>query len=161
MTEWFISNPHIILTKCITYHQDHTNNDTNKERYKLINQGVKTTNDQYYIAYQKSIISITVTGSDIYDKYSYTSCVNWKIKKTPENPSKKLEFNIDKPKTGLKKTYFNIITNNDTIDDINDNTMVCHTKDLTNNVYGNTKHMNIKQEQTTHNSLYPLANSKL
>ena len=45
VTEWFDNNPHIILTKYITDHQEHTNNDTDKERYKLINQGVKTTNN--------------------------------------------------------------------------------------------------------------------
>ena len=45
VTEWFDSDPHIILTKYITDHQEHTNIDTDKDRYKLINQGVKTTND--------------------------------------------------------------------------------------------------------------------
>ena len=38
MTEWFDSNPHINLTKYITDCQKHTNNDTDKEMYKLINQ---------------------------------------------------------------------------------------------------------------------------
>ena len=60
MTEWFDNNPDINLTKYITDHQEHTNNDKDKERYKLINQGVKTTNDQYYITHQKSILSNTV-----------------------------------------------------------------------------------------------------
>ena len=70
MIKWFDSNLHINLTKYITDRQDHTNNDTDKERYKSINQGVKTTNDQYYIIHQKSILSNTVTESDIYNNYS-------------------------------------------------------------------------------------------
>ena len=72
--------------------------------------------------------------------------MNWEIEKTPETPSKKLEYNIDKPETGLKKMYFNIITNNDEIDDINNNNMVCHSKNLTNDVYSNTSHKNVQQE---------------
>ena len=52
VTDWSDSNPHINLTKYINHCQEHTNNDTYKERYKLINQGVKTTNDQYYITHQ-------------------------------------------------------------------------------------------------------------
>ena len=87
--------------------------------------------------------------------------MNWEVEKTPETPLKKSEFNIDKPETDLKKIDFNIITNNNEIDDMNDNTMVCHSNNLTNYVYSNTNHKNIQQEQTTHNSLYPFANSKL
>ena len=75
VTEWFNSDPPIILTKCTTDHQDYTNNNTDKDRYKLMNQGVKTTNDRYYNTHQKSILSNIVTESDIYDNYSYTSCV--------------------------------------------------------------------------------------
>ena len=37
VTEWFDSDCHIILTKYITDHQEYTNNDTDKDRYKLIN----------------------------------------------------------------------------------------------------------------------------
>ena len=76
MTKWFNNDPHIILIKCTTDHQEHTNYGTNKDGYKLLNKGVKTTNDRYYNTHQKSIISNTVTESDIYDNYSYTSCVN-------------------------------------------------------------------------------------
>ena len=113
MTEWFDSNPYINLTKHITDCQEHRNDDIDKERYTLINQGVTTTNNQYYITHQKSILSNTVTENDIYDNYSYTSSVNWEIEKTPETPSKKLESNIDKPETGPKKIDFDVITNND------------------------------------------------
>ena len=44
---------------------------------------------------------------------------------------------------------------------MNDNNIVCHSDNLTNDVYSNTNHKNIQQEQTSHNSLYSLANSKL
>ena len=69
VTKWFGSASHFILTK-----------------YKMINQGVKTFNDQYYNTHHNSILSNTVTGSDIYDNYSYTSCLNWEIEKTVEIP---------------------------------------------------------------------------
>ena len=126
VTKWFDSDPYFILTK-----------------YKLINQGVKTINDQYYNTHQnRLILSNTVTESDIYDNYSYTSCVNWEIEKTSETPSKKLEFYIDNPETGLKKTDFNIITNNNEIDDMNDDKMDCHCDNPTNDVYSNINHKN-------------------
>ena len=70
---------------------------------KPSNQGVKTADDQCHNTHQESILSNTVTESDIYDNYSYTSCINWEIEKTPETHSKKLEFKIDKSETGLKK----------------------------------------------------------
>ena len=103
MTKWFDNDPHFSLTNYTTDHQEHTNIDTDKCGYKLINQGVKKTNNQYYNTHQKLILLNTVTESDIYNHYSYTSCVNWEIEKTSETPSKLLEFNIDKPETGLKK----------------------------------------------------------
>ena len=128
---------------------------------KLTNQGVKTTNDQYYTTHQTLILLNIVAENDIYGNYSYTSCVNWEIEKTPETPQKRLEFNINKPETGLKKKDFNIIPNSNEIDDMNDDNMVCHSDNLTNDVYSNTNHKNVQQEQTTHHSLYPLANSEL
>ena len=48
MIKGFNSDSHTNLTKHITDHQKHTDNDTNKEKYKLINQGLKTANDHYY-----------------------------------------------------------------------------------------------------------------
>ena len=72
-----------------------------------------------------------------------------------------MEFNIDKPETSLKKTDFNIITNKDEINDMNDNKMDCHCDNLTNDVYSKTNHKNVQQEQVTHNSLYRLTNSDL
>ena len=70
-----------------------------------------------------------------------------------------LEFNIDKPETGLKKIDFNIIINNNEIDDINGNTMVHLIDDLTDDVYNNIDYHNVQQEHTNHNSLYILANN--
>ena len=72
--------------------------------------------------------------------------MNREIKKTPETPSKKLEFNIGKPETGLKKIDFNMINNNDEIDDMNDNKMAYPSDNLTNDVYSNTNHQNVQQE---------------
>ena len=69
MIKWSDSNLHTNLTKYITDHQEYTNNDTDKERNKLINQGVKKTNDQYYITHQKLILSNTVSENDIYDNW--------------------------------------------------------------------------------------------
>ena len=127
----------------------------------MINQVVETTDDQYYNTYQKSILLNTFTESDIFDNYSYISRVNWEIEKTFETPSKKLEFYIDKPETGLKKIDFNIIANNDEIDDINNNKMDFHWDNPPNDLYSNTNHKNAQQEQTTHHSLYRPANSEL
>ena len=104
---------------------------------------MKTINDQYYNAHQKLILLNTVTESDINNNYSYTSFVNWEIEKTSETPSKKLEFNIYKPEAGLKKIDFNIITNKDEIDDMNDDKMDCHYNNPTNDVYSNINHKNV------------------
>ena len=132
-----------------------------KRRIHFINQGVKTANNQYYSTHQKSILLYTVTESDIYNNYRYTSCVNWEIEKTPETHPKKLEFNIDKPETGLKKIDFNIINNNDEIDDMNNNKMVYPSDTLTNDMYNNIDYQNVQQEQTTHNSLYTITDHEL
>ena len=110
---------------------------------KPSNQGVKTADDQCHNTHQESILSNTVTESDIYDNYSYTSRINWEIEKTPETHSKKIEFNIDKPETGLKKIDFNIINNNDEIDDMNGNKMVHPIDDLADDMYNNIDHHNV------------------
>ena len=104
---------------------------------------MKIFNDHYYNTHQTSILSNTITESDIYNNYSYTSFVNWEIEKTSETPSKKLEFYIDIPETGLKKTGFNIITNNNEINDMNNNKIDCHNDNPTNVVYSNIKHKNV------------------
>ena len=74
--KWLDSSLHINLTKYITDHQEYTNNNTGKEKNKLINQGVKTANDQYYNTHQESILLNTFTESASCDNHSYTSCVN-------------------------------------------------------------------------------------
>ena len=89
------------------------------------------------------MVSNNVTESDIYGNYSYTSYVNWEIEKISETPSKKIEFNINNPETSLKKMYFNIITNNDDIDDMNDDKMDCHSENPTNDVYSNINHKSV------------------
>ena len=60
VSEWFDSDLHFMLTKYTTDHQEHTNISTDKDEYKMINQGVKTTNDQYYNTHQKSILLNTI-----------------------------------------------------------------------------------------------------
>ena len=106
------------LIKYITDPQEHTTTDTRTAKNELINQRVKTDSIQYYYTHQELIISNIVTESDIFNNYSYPSCVNWKIEKTPETHLKKLEFNIDKPETGLKKIDFNINVIDNEIDDM-------------------------------------------
>ena len=86
--------------------------------------------------------------------------MNWEIKKTSETPSKK-EFYIDNPETGLKKTDFNIITNNDEINDMNDNTRKHSNNDLLVDMYSNTAHDNANQKQTTNRNIYTITDNKL
>ena len=102
-----------------------------------------------------------VTENDIYNNYSCTSCVYREIEKTFESYPKKLEYNIDKPETGLKKINFNIIVNNNEIDDMNNNKTVCPSDDLADDMYSNINYHNVQQEQTNHNSRYTLVNNKL
>ena len=83
------------------------------------------------------------------------------IEKTSEAPSKKLEFYIDNPGTGLKKIDFNIITNKDEMDDLNNDIRDHYNNDLTDDVYNNIDHDNEDQKRTTHNNLYTLADNKL
>ena len=73
----------------------------------------------------------------------YNSCVNWEIEKTPETHPKKLEFDIDKPEIGLKKIDFNIIVNNNEIDDMNSYKVVHPSDDLPDDVYSNINPHNV------------------
>ena len=118
-----------------------------------MNQRMYTRDVQCDSLYQESIISNIVTESYIYDNYSYALCVNWEIEKTPETHPKKLEFNINKPETGLKKIDSNIIFNNDEIDDMNNDKIFHPSDDLADDMYNNIDYHNIQQEQTIHNSL--------
>ena len=87
--------------------------------------------------------------------------MNWKIEKISETSSKKLEFYIDNPETGLKKTDFNIITNNYQIDDMNDDNRYHSKNDLLNNMYSHIDHDNVDQKQKNHHNIYTFANDKL
>ena len=87
--------------------------------------------------------------------------MNWEIEKTSETPSKKLEFYIDNPETGLKKTDFNIITNNDEIDDMNDDNRNHSNNDLSDDVYSHIDHDSVDLRQTNHDNMYTLADNKL
>ena len=102
-----------------------------------------------------------VTENDICDNYSYASCVNLEIEKTPEPHPKKLEFNIDKSEAGLKKIDFNIAVNDDEIDEQNDNKVVHPSDDITADDYSNIEDRGIQQEQTNYNSVYTIVDNKL
>ena len=86
--------------------------------------------------------------------------MNWEIKNISETHSKK-EFYIDNPETGLKKKYFNIITNNDKINDMNDDDRDHSNNDLSDDVYNHIDHDSVDLKQTNHNNLYTLANNEL
>ena len=150
--KWINSNLYTNPIKCNTDPQEYptndTTNDTRRAKNELINQGVKVDSVQYYNTHQESILSNVIIESDIYNNYSYTSCVNWIIEKTPETHTKKLEFNINKPETGLKKIDFNININDDEIDDMNNEIVVHPSNDLTNDDYSNIEDHKIHQEQT-------------
>ena len=114
----------------------------------MINQGVKTDSVQYYKTHQELVISNLVTESDIYDNYSYTSCVKWGIEKIPETHPKKLEFNINKAEIGLMKIDFNINVNDNEIDDMNNKEVLHPSDDLTNDNYNNIEDHEIQHEWT-------------
>ena len=98
---------------------------------------MKTNGVQYYKKYQELILSHIVTESDIYANYSYISCVNWEIGKTPETHPKKLEFNIDKFETGLKKIDFNVNVIDNEINDMNYKKIALPSNELSKDEYSN------------------------
>ena len=103
MSDWIRSNLHTDQTKYITNSQVDTTNNARRATNELTKQGVNTDYVQCYNTNQESILLDMVTESDIYNNYSYASCVNWEIEKTPEAYPKKLEFNINRPETGMKE----------------------------------------------------------
>ena len=159
--EWTHINLRTNQADYATKSQTHATTKARIVNDKPSKQGVKSADDQCYNTHQELILSNTVTESGIYDNYSYTSRINYEIEKTPETHSKKLEFNIDKPETILKEIDFNIITNNDEIDDMNNNEMVHPKDDIADDMYNNIDHQTVHQKQTNHNSLYTLADSEL
>ena len=70
---------------------------------ELMEQEVKPDGFQCYNIHHESIILDLFTNSDIYENDSYASYVDWKIEKIPETNPMRLEFNIDKPETDLKR----------------------------------------------------------
>ena len=131
LNEWICGNLHTDQIKYVTNSQVHTTNNARRATNELMNQGVKIDGIQYYNTHQELILLDLVTEGNIYNNYSYASCVDWEIKKTPEAHPKKLEFSIDKSETDLKKIDFNINDNDDEIDDMNDKEEVYPSDDLT------------------------------
>ena len=137
-------------------------NNARKATNELINQGVNTNGVQCYNTHQESILLDMVTESDIYNNYSYISCYNWEIEKTPEAHPKKLESNIDKPETSLKKIDFIINVNDNEINDMNDEEVVHLSYDLTDDDYSNTKDDENQYKRTNqNNSFYTLVDNEL
>ena len=161
MIDWLDISLPTDLINYNTDHQEYTTNYTRRAKNRLVNQRVKTTDVYYYNTDQESILLNIVIESDIYNNYSYNSCVNWEIEQIPEIHPKKLEFYIDKPETGLKKIDCNIIINDNEIDDMNDNKIVHPSDDLTDDMCSNINHHNVQQGQNNHNSLYTHVNNKL
>ena len=153
MSKWIRSNLHPDQTKYVTNLEVDATNNARRATNELINQRVNTDGVQCYITHQESILLDLVTESDIYNNYSYASCVNWEIEKTPETYPKKLEFNINKPETDLKKKDFNMNVNNHKIDDMNDKEVVHPSDDLPDDDYSNIENNETQHEQTNQNSL--------
>ena len=100
------------------------------------------------------ILSDIVTENDIYNNYSYASCVNWEIEKTPDTHPKRLEFTINKPEIGLKKIDFNININDNEIDDMNGKEVVHPSNDLIDDDYSNIEDHATQQKQTNRNNRF-------
>ena len=71
MVKWLDISLPTSITNYITDHQENTTNDTRKVKNELLNQGVNTTNVQYYNTNQELILSNTVTEKYSFNKYSY------------------------------------------------------------------------------------------
>ena len=106
---------------------------------------MKTAGVQYYNTHQELILSNIVTKNNIYNNYSYASCVNWEIEKTPETNPKELEFDINKPGTDLKKVDFNINVIDNGIDDMKDKKVAHPSDSLSNDNFSNIKDHKIQQ----------------
>ena len=162
MNEWICGNLHTDQIKYITDPQVHTTNNARRATNELMNQRVNIDGVECYNTHQELILSDLVTESDIYDNYSDASCVDWEIEKTPETHPKKLEFNVKKPETGLKKIGSNINVNDNEIDDMNDEEAVHLSNDLTDYEYSNIEDHETQQERTNqNNSFYTLVDNEL
>ena len=126
-------------------------------------QEVKPNGIQHYNIHQKKTIILDLfTESDIYNNYSYASFADWEIEKTPEANPKKLEFNIDKPETGLKKIDFNFNVSGDEIDDMNNEEAVHPSGYLSDDDYSNIEDHETQHERANqNNNVYTLVEDKL
>ena len=61
----------------------------------------------------------------------------------------------------MKKTDFNIITNKDEINNLNNDIRDHHNNDLTDDMYNNIDHNNVNQKQTNYHNLYTFADDEL
>ena len=162
VNKWIHGNLYTDQIKYVTNTQVHTTNNARRATNELINQGVNTDGIQCYNKYQESILLDLVTESNIYNNYSDASCVGWNIEKTTEAHLKKLEFNIDKPETGLKKIDFNINVNDNEIDDMNDKKSVHPSDDLTDDECSNIEDYKTQHKQTNQNNhFYTLVDTEL
>ena len=140
----------------------HTTNEVIQVTNELMKQEMKPNGTQYYNIHQKSIILDLYTESDICDNFSYASYASWEIEKTPEANPKKLEFNINKPETDLKKINSNFNVNDNVINDMNNEETVHPSGDLTDDDYSNienhkTQHKRINKD----NSVYTFVENEL
>ena len=74
--EWIRGNLHTDQINYTTDSQVHTTTNARIATNELMNQGVYTRSVQCYSLHQESILSNMITESDIYNNYSYVSCVN-------------------------------------------------------------------------------------
>ena len=76
MNEWICSSLHIDSIKYITDSQVHATNNSIRVTNQLMNQGVEIDGIQYYNTNEELIRLDLVIESDIYNNYSYISCVD-------------------------------------------------------------------------------------
>ena len=150
--DWIHSNLHVDLIKYTTDSQVHASNNVLQVMNELMKQEVKSDGIQYFKINHESIILDLFTESNIYDNDSYASYVDWKIEKTPEANSKKLEFNIDKTETNLKKIDLNINVNDNEINNMINQEAVHPSGDITNDNNNNIEDHETQQERIKQNN---------
>ena len=97
--EWIRINLCTDQVNYTTKSQVHTTTNARIAKNKSINQGGKIADDQCHNTHQELILSNTVTESDIYNNYSYTSYNNWEIEKTAKTAE--ILTRTDRPKRPL------------------------------------------------------------
>ena len=108
----------------------------------------------------KLILSYVVTESDIYNNYRYASFVDWEIEKTTEANPMKIKFNIDKPKTDMKKIDFNININvngnGNEINHMNNKEAIHPSGELTDDDFSNIVDHKTQHERINQNNIFIL-----